>query len=108
MSESGEDRRIWYRIDCTLRGVCKVQGKQEIVLQVRDISFDGIGFLVLSPIDHQLQVGDRALIELYWDDMEGTTMDAEAEVRHVTDTLIGAQWIGRPKLAKILISDYLP
>ncbi|NCC24939.1 MAG: hypothetical protein EOM25_07040 [Deltaproteobacteria bacterium] len=103
----GDDRRVWYRMDCALTGECSVDGKGSVDLEVRDISFDGIGFVVRSD-GHDLQAGDRAEIILRWDDLNETWMDAVAILKYVNGSRVGAQWVGRPRMAKLLIGDLLP
>ena len=85
--------RTIYRKKVDLTGQCEhIKSHKQDVIQIKDLSRNGIGFEHPSPID--IVVGDRLKIAFRLDNKPKTKINLRAEVTRIDSHFIGARFIG--------------
>ena len=85
--------RTLYRKEVTLTGQCEhIKSHKRDVIQIKDLSLNGIGFEHPSPID--IIIGDRLKIAFRLDNESKSKINLLAEVTRMKGHFIGARFIG--------------
>ncbi len=85
--------RTIYRKEVNLTGQLEhLKSHKRAVVQIKDISMDGIGFKHPNPLD--LSIGDRLKIAFRLDNKLQSKINLRVEVKRINGSFIGAQFIG--------------
>ena len=85
--------RTLYRKKVTLKGQCEhIKSGKRDVIQIKDLSMNGIGFEHPSPID--IAIGDRLKVALRLDNELNSKINLRVEVTRMQGHFIGARSIG--------------
>jgi len=85
--------RTLYRKKVDLKGQCEhIKFRKRDVIQIKDLSRNGIGFEHPSPID--IMVGDRLKFPFSLDKKQKSKFNLLSEVTRIDDHFIGARFIG--------------
>jgi len=94
--------RKHYRKPTDLRGLYRItsEGGGGGSVSIHNVSRGGIGFTVSGK--HNIQIGQKALIDFVLDNTKSTRLTKEVEIRSVSNNYIGCQFISQQPFEKDL------